>query len=600
MRRVLWGCWITLLLLLGAFLLRVDPIPPSAAQLTHAMLLAPDGSAVERVNLRYVREAAPGEILRIRLRLDMPHTISQNQPLALYVPGNLPFASVQINGVQIFSAHPSDNPRESFNRPLLVQLPFDATRPIESIELTAVQPPGNAFILVRPVIGPIADLQQNHFKRYSVRVVGSQIMGVVLILAAIGSLVFWTFDPAFKTSLWFGLFCSAAALAALTGINTITPPVPWSIYHHFTMFFATCSSAALAQFMFEQTNVRSKTTDRLLIAQLVLGAVLGVTLFEDKIPFFRYALVMDLIILLMGCYVLWVLVRAWLQRRDSFTTILVTGAALTFLLALHTIVTSWHPEVNEDSLSVVFAPLPLMFAMGWVMLRRYARTRLRTDALNRRLAKRVAQREREIKLAYQKLMRLERTEAIQLERDRMMRDMHDGLGSQLIVSMRMAERGVLTSEAMQKVLSDCVDEMHLAVESLKPTGDDLFIVLADYRYRLEPRLEAAHIKLSWHIEASDAVKLTAQKVLVVMRIMNEAIGNALKHASAPELKIYGRFAGNRYDLTISNPVSETAIAPSNGNGLTNMRRRTSDVNARLSAQIENGWYTMRLSLAANT
>jgi signal transduction histidine kinase len=597
MKRVLWVCWITLLLLLGAVLTRVDPIPATAVQLDHATLLAADGSDAERINLRYIREAAPGEVTSVRLRLDLPRTLAQDRPLGIYFPGNLAFVNLSIAGVQFFDAHPSNNQRESFNRPILAQLPFNTTRPIDTIELKSIQPAGHAFILARPIIGPLADIQQLHFKRYAVRVVGSQIMGVILILSAISALVFWTFDRALKATLWFGLFCTATALTALTGLNTITPPVSWPIYHHFTMFCATCAAAALSQFMFEQTNTRTKGTDRLLMAQLASGAVLAVVLFEDKVPFFRYALVMDYIIIAVGCYVMWVLIKTWWRQRDSFTTILVTGAALTFLLGLHTIILSWHPDVNEDSQSVVFAPLPLMFATGWVVLRRYARTRLRTEALNRRLAKRVAQREREIDTAYRKLMRLERTEAIQLERDRMMRDMHDGLGSQLIVSMRMAERGQLSQAAMQQVLSDCVDEMHLAVESLKPSGDDLFIVLADYRYRLEPRLEAAQVKLSWHVEASDVVILTAQKVLILMRIVNEAVGNALKHANARELSIRGRFAGNRYDLVITNPTDATAL--SNvllGNGVANMKRRAIDVGARVTIAVEDQRYTVRISL----
>lgn len=594
---MLWVCWISLLLLLGAVLIRTEPLPATAVQLSEATLLSADGATVGRVKLRYFLEAAPGEIVHARLRLDLPPALSQDRPLGIYFASSPTFATLSIKGVQIFNAHPSNNPREIFNRPLLVQLPFNAARPIDAIELMATHPAGDAFMLVRPVVGPLADIQQMHFNRYAVRIVGSQIMGVILLLGAIGALVFWMFDRAFKATLWFGLFCTATALTALTGLNTITPPVSWPIYHHFTIFCATCAAAALAQFMFEQTGTRSATTDRLLIAQIAVAAVLAVLLFEHKVPFFRYALVMDCIIVLVGCYVMWVLVRGWWRRRDTITTVLFTGTALTLILGLHTIVFSWSPDVSQDSQSVVFAPLPLMFAMGWVVLRRYARLRLRTEALNRRLAKRVARREREIDAAYRKLMRLERAEAVQLERDRMMRDMHDGLGSQLIVSLRMAERGQLSQAAMQQVLSDCVDEMHLAVESLKPSGDDLFIVLADYRYRLEPRLEAAEFKLSWRVNASDAVRLTARNVLIVMRIVNEAVGNALKHASNAELNVSGRFAGNRYDLVIANPTVAVALSDAqSGNGLANMQRRAADVDAVVSIAIEHQCYVVRMSL----
>ena len=73
--------------------------------------------------------------------------------------------------------------------------------------------------------------------------------------------------------------------------------------------------------------------------------------------------------------------------------------------------------------------VPLFVVMGWILTRRFVRSLNETDALNVRLEQRVAERHAELEREQAKLQALTREQAISEERERIMTDMHDGLGA---------------------------------------------------------------------------------------------------------------------------------------------------------------------------
>jgi signal transduction histidine kinase len=197
------------------------------------------------------------------------------------------------------------------------------------------------------------------------------------------------------------------------------------------------------------------------------------------------------------------------------------------------------------------------------------------------------------------LSELESDRAVRAERDRFMRDMHDGLGTHLITSKRMADRDALSSREMGDILQECLDELRLSIESMKPTGDDLFATLANFRYRIEPRLEAAGLALKWAIESTDRLQLDPTRVLQIMRIINEALGNVLKHSGSDIVRVTGNVDGNRYVIGIADdgkgfdPAVQTL-----GEGLASMRARAESIGAEFAAvsAIQGTTVTLRLRM----
>lgn len=81
-----------------------------------------------------------------------------------------------------------------------------------------------------------------------------------------------------------------------------------------------------------------------------------------------------------------------------------------------------------------------------------------------------------------------------------MRDMHDGVGSTLVSTLALVERGNSTPEVVASTLREAVDELKLTIDSLDDSDHDLVTLLATLRYRLTPRLERAGLTVDWRVE----------------------------------------------------------------------------------------------------
>jgi signal transduction histidine kinase len=403
----------------------------------------------------------------------------------------------------------------------------------------------------------------------------------------------WRNDKRFEPLLWISVANTCCCFVSICGLSMSSTILGApAVLSHAMQFAMTCAGVACVKFVLTCSAIRSLTKirwiNRAMAVLLGLSAILAITLFQNHLPNL-YARVVEYLHLIIGIAALALLSYATFLRRDSLHAALMV--AIIILLTICILCTQLaRSGLSVESSSIVYAPLPLMGVMAWVVIRRLARLQLRMRVLNALLKKRVQRRELEVYEALTQLSELQRKQAVRAERDRFMQDMHDGLGSQLITSMRAAERGILTHDAMRDVLLSCLDEMHFAIEALKETGDDLFVVLADYRYRLDTRLEAAGIALTWQMMHTDKLSLSATAVTQTLRIINEAISNALKHASSQRISVQGRLdeiaAVPRYRIDVIDfgsgfaPHASPIAQPGNrGNGLKNMRRRAESIGA---------------------
>ena len=221
--------------------------------------------------------------------------------------------------------------------------------------------------------------------------------------------------------------------------------------------------------------------------------------------------------------------------------------------------------------------------MGGLLVNRFVRNLNDYEKLNVELEARVVQKHAELEENYKHMNQLERQSAIVEERQRIMRDMHDGLGAQLISTLSLVEHGDLAKEQLTAVLRECLDDLRLTIDSLESTENDLLTVLGNFRYRLEPRLKSSGIQLDWQVKDLPKLAcLTPQNVLHVLRILQEAFTNILKHARANTVKVETGIAGAPGKVYVS--VSDNGIGLSNehpGHGLANMRRRAQAIGGTL-------------------
>ena len=84
---------------------------------------------------------------------------------------------------------------------------------------------------------------------------------------------------------------------------------------------------------------------------------------------------------------------------------------------------------------------------------------------NEVLEARVRQKSLELEHSYALLRESERASARAQERARFNREIHDGLGAQLITALRGVERGALDKQQVAQTLQEGLDELRLLMDS---------------------------------------------------------------------------------------------------------------------------------------
>lgn len=230
--------------------------------------------------------------------------------------------------------------------------------------------------------------------------------------------------------------------------------------------------------------------------------------------------------------------------------------------------------------------------------RRVSRALAESQRLNALLEERVREKQCELEHQFEVLQRLMRDAAVAEERRRLMSDMHDGIGASLISTLSLVECGKTSSEQVATALRECIDDLRLAIDSLEPADGDLGPVLGGLRYRLEPRLKAKGIRLEWQVQdLPKLAALTPQNVLHVLRILQEAFANVLKHAQATRLRVATRVDDGRVAIEVSDDGCGFDIEqPASGRGLANMRKRAHAIGGELGIRADSRGTTLALTL----
>ncbi len=225
----------------------------------------------------------------------------------------------------------------------------------------------------------------------------------------------------------------------------------------------------------------------------------------------------------------------------------------------------------------------IFFLFLYVAQRRYAGALLQVERANVELETRLAEREVQLSTTYTRLRAIENEQVLAQERQRMMQDMHDGLGSSLMVALKTVEEG--SEQDLAQVLRECIDDLRLAIDSLEPVQADLLLLLATLRFRLGARLEQAGLQLVWDVQDVPPLPwLDPKSALHILRIAQEILGNAMKHGNADTVTLATRPTAQYVLLSIANNGRgfEPQQAMKNGRGLTHVTRRAQAIGASVS------------------
>ncbi|HEY8122434.1 MAG TPA: ATP-binding protein [Myxococcota bacterium] len=286
-----------------------------------------------------------------------------------------------------------------------------------------------------------------------------------------------------------------------------------------------------------------------------------------------------------------------LHSRESVVQWVGRGATLSSALALSMLMTCNDLPLFWDRAPLLGVPLfPIVH--GPVVIASFAHiVTFLSDGLARERALNASLHESQARL-----LALERAQATRAERERVQRDLHDGLGAQLVSALAVAEREPQDSAAVRRSVRLALAELRGAVDSLDGSERELSDVLGALRARLEPLAHGSGATFAWRAgELAPQPRLAPQQALHLLRILQEAIANAVKHSRARTIEIASgveSFGGReRAFIEVRDDGCGLAGAPP-GRGLANMRQRATFIGGELSVVSDARGTRVRLSLDA--
>jgi len=234
-----------------------------------------------------------------------------------------------------------------------------------------------------------------------------------------------------------------------------------------------------------------------------------------------------------------------------------------------------------------YTMIGLFVMFTYIMYGRYMGAIDAVEQVNANLAERLQTREAELAISYERLREVEYRQAISNERQRLMQDMHDGLGSSLISAIRSVEHGGMSDASVSQVLKDCMDDLKLAIDSMEPVEADLLLLLATLRFRLEPRLEGTGVCLWWKVQEVPALAwLDPSAALHILRIVQESVANILRHTQSTEIRVSTATEGAGVQVIIEDNGQgfdvERALSKAAGRGLNNQQRRAQAIDGTVA------------------
>lgn len=195
----------------------------------------------------------------------------------------------------------------------------------------------------------------------------------------------------------------------------------------------------------------------------------------------------------------------------------------------------------------------------------------------------------ELERSYEALKLIEQQRTLSDERERIQRDMHDGIGGTLVSTLAGLDlEGAGESSAAQS-LRGALDDLRLMIYSLEPGAATLRTALASLGERLRRQGEEVGLVVEWRAgELAPEFALERGDTLQVMRILQEAFANAVKHARANTFCVSARTqaaqdgrAGVIVEIRDDGVGIDPARVTGGGHGLTNMRVRAQKLRGTL-------------------
>lgn len=483
--------------------------------------------------------------------------------------------------------------REQWVQPIWLPLPGIGPQGLDLVVALPV-PAGSYHSVSRIWIGPRDVLEKRWLWRVRAQTGLPQAVSLTLAVLGLFALTLWLRRP----EAIYGLFALGAAAWMVRNLHYyVSQPASPAAQDWF--WWATHASMGWVMltallFALRFASRRTRWLEWALIASICTVSVLSMPLWLRQLDMVVMQYTVTAFVAAIGTA--WVALLAWRERRAELR---IMAAALVVGVAIgaHDLAVLAGWAWPEHVFLMPFATLVVMLSFLHAVQRRYVGAVEQVQAENSQLQEDLDEQVSVLHAQNAQLREAERQQALLLERQRIMADMHDGLGSSLLSALVAMEQGSMSHEQCVEVLRECVDDLRLVIDSLEPVGHDLVSLLATMRYRLGKRLQIGGLKLEWDVQDLPPLPwLEPPDALHVLRLMQEALNNVLKHAKASRVRMVTRHHGSHVEIRVEDDGAGFDLQTiQHGRGLKSQLKRAQRLGGKLRVDSSPGMGT-RLSL----
>ena len=520
----------------------------------------------------------------------------------IYLPSVAHNAAVFINGVWVGQGGQFDNPvSRHHNEPLFFEFSNDLVKEGDNeVHIHIKTQFFGQGLLDEFYVAPSDQLQFAHaWKKFWRVSFITWVTAAMFVMAAV-LLVFYLVRP---QDVVYGIFFLELMFWSVHNLNLFVSEIPIStrLWEAITMGTLGWTVIAMVFFNHRFVGYRVAWVEKACLAVGVLGISMLFLPSIEAIHTIGYK-IWDSFLIIIGSYAIFHLIYAYRKNPSTDVYLMLLVGIPMLVFGFHDILVVNHLHDKRDGLIIQYSTIPAAILFSWFLLIRFLGAVNEAEQLNLTLEQRVKEREQELTVQFEKVKGLEHDRVLSNERERIMRDMHDGIGGQLVslVTMLQGHSGDVFRIVQEKIETSITD-LRFVIDSLDPSIQDLPTLLGMLRYRLSDQLENSPIALKWSVsDLPECPAITTASTLHIMRIIQEAITNSLKHSQATELEVKTGVLKEKDRNGIYIDVRDNGIGidenKPKGNGLKNMRYRAHKIGAQVDVASDSKGTSVRLLL----
>jgi len=506
------------------------------------------------------------------------------QTMAIYLPLISHNVAVYINGIWVGQSGSFRSPiARNHNLPQLFAFsPKLLTLGSNQIHLKVAAASPAQGLLDRIYFAPYQQLVNAYTYKKWIRVdLIIWLTGAMLVMAIVLAGIWYCR----RHDMIYGIFSLALFFWSVHNLNLFIVDIPMSSKHWQTLNMLTLgwTIALMPIYGHHFLAQPQPTVERFLYGYCLAGLLLFLAHNDQQLFFYGY-LVWYSFLILFGLYATGFLIRMYLHQATSDAFFILLACTTMLVCGLHDILVVNRLWSRFDGLIIQYSAIPTVTIFSWFLIRRFIDSLNTAERLSKSLDLQVKQKQQQLEVQYQSLYLTQKKLVLSQERERMMRDMHDGIGGQLIAlaSLFNQRNDDLFSQARHKI-RNCINDLHMVIDSLDPLMNNLPTLLGTMRLRWAEQLENVNIKLDWQIkDLPEATDYSSQHSLHIMRTLQEVMTNAIKHSGTTKITVATGIHDTQHVLIrITDYGRGLSKNHSDGRGFNNMTWRISQVGGTL-------------------